>query len=75
MPLGRLENQVELKLNGTFQLLVYADDVSLEMNAEKTKFMLLLCHQNAGQNHDVRTASISFEGMVNLIYLGMTVTN
>jgi hypothetical protein len=71
------ENQVELKLNGTYQLLVYADDlnllgdnivtikkntatlinaskeVSLEVNAEKTKYMLLPRHQNAGQYHDI----------------------
>jgi hypothetical protein len=64
---------VELKLNGTHQLLVYADDVNLlddnidtiksntqtlidaskevglEVNTEKTKYMLLSHHQNAGQ--------------------------
>jgi hypothetical protein len=61
-----------LKLNGTDQLLVYADDVNLlgdnidaikknmetlidaskevglEVNTEKTKYMLLSRHQNAG---------------------------
>jgi hypothetical protein len=61
-----------LKLNGTLQLFVYADDVNLlgdnidtikkntltstdsseedglEVNAEKTKYMLLPQHQNVG---------------------------
>jgi hypothetical protein len=65
-----------LKLNGTHQLLVYADDVNLlgdntdvikkntetlidankevglEVNTEKTKYMLLSHHQNAGQSYD-----------------------
>jgi hypothetical protein len=65
---------VGLKLNGTHQLLAYADDVNLledsldtikkntkilndasketglEMNIEKTKYMLLSRHRNAGQS-------------------------
>jgi hypothetical protein len=66
------ENQVGITLNGTHQLLVYADgvnllrdyldtikknteslidaskEVSLEVNEEKTNYMLLSCHNNAG---------------------------
>jgi hypothetical protein len=66
------------KLNGTHQLLVYADDVNLlgdnintitknketlidtskkvglEVNTQKTKYMLLSHHQKAGQNHDIK---------------------
>jgi hypothetical protein len=29
-------------------------EVGLEENAEKTKYMLLSRHQNAGQNHNIR---------------------
>jgi hypothetical protein len=32
-------------------------EVGLEVNAEKTKCMLLSCHQNAGQNHDIEIAN------------------
>jgi hypothetical protein len=35
--------------------------VSLEVNTEKTKHMLLSRHQNAGQNHDMKIANRSFE--------------
>jgi hypothetical protein len=70
------ENQVGLKWNGTYQLLIYADNVNLlgdtdtvkkntatlidaskevglEVNAEKTKYMLLSRHQNSGQNYNI----------------------
>jgi hypothetical protein len=72
---------VGLKLNGTHQLLAYADDVNLlgdnvdtikkntdtftdaskkvglEINVEKTKYMLLSSHQNVGQNRDIEKAN------------------
>jgi hypothetical protein len=70
-----------LKLNGTHLLLVYADDVNLlgdnidtiKKNAEKTKYMLLSHHQNAGQNHNIKIADTSFETLAQFKYLGMTV--
>jgi hypothetical protein len=86
-------------LNGTHQLLAYADDVNLlgdnidtvkkntetlidaikevdlEINAEKTKYMLLSCHQNVDQIRDIKMANRSFENMSQFKYLGTTITN
>jgi hypothetical protein len=37
--------------------------------------MLLSRHQNAGQNHDIKTANRSFENVAQFRYLRTTVTN
>jgi len=78
-------NQDGLKLNGTHQLLAYADDVNilggiiptlkenaealvaasretgLEVNADKTKYMVMSRDQNAGRIHSVRIDNNTFE--------------
>jgi ribosomal protein S2 len=90
---------VGLKLNGTHQLLVYADDVillgdsidtikknmeilieaskkvGLEVNTEKTKYMLLSRHQYSGQSYDMKIANRCFENVAQFRYLGTTITN
>jgi hypothetical protein len=38
-------------------------EVGLEVNAEKTKYMLLSRHQNAGQNHAINISNRLFENM------------
>jgi len=90
-----------LKLNGTHQLLVYADDVNilrgsvhtikenaealvaaskeigLEVNVDKTKYMVMSHNQNAGQSHSMKSDNTrsSFERMEKFKYLGTTLTN
>jgi hypothetical protein len=46
----------------------------LEINLEKTKYMLLSRHQNAGQNRDIKTANMSVQNVSLLKYLVTTVT-
>jgi hypothetical protein len=37
--------------------------VGLKVNAENTKYMLLSCHQKAGQSHDIKIANRCFENV------------
>jgi hypothetical protein len=98
--IGRVQaNQEGLKLNGTHQLLVYADDgnilegsihvikkntealvfpskeIGLDVNAEKTKYMVMPRNQNAGQNHNIKVDNKSFERVEQFKYLGTILTN
>jgi len=92
-------NQDGLKLNGTHQLLVYADDanisvgsvyavkkntdallasskeIGLEVNADKTKYVVMSRDQNAGQSHNIKMDNSSFERVEEFRYLGTTFTN
>jgi hypothetical protein len=50
-------------------------EVGLEAKVEKTKFMLLSCDRNAGQNHEIKIAKRSFKDVAHLKYFGMTIRN
>jgi hypothetical protein len=50
-------------------------EVGLEINVEKTKYMLLSHHQNVGQTRDIKIANRSFENVSQFKYLGTKVTN
>jgi hypothetical protein len=63
------------KKNNTWTLIDASKEANLEINMEKTKYMLLSYHQNAGQNRDMKIVNRSFENVSQFKYLWTTVTN
>jgi hypothetical protein len=49
--------------------------ISLEINAKKTKYMIMSRHPNSGQNQNIRIANESFEKVTELKNLGTILTN
>jgi len=47
----------------------------LEVNADKTKYMVMSRDQNAGRSHSMKTDNSSFERVEEFKYLGTTLTN
>jgi hypothetical protein len=88
------KNQDGLQLNGTHQLLVYADgvnilegrvhtiqvntrasvfaskEIGLEVNANKTKYMVMSRNLNTGRSHTMKVDNSSLERVEEFKYLG-----
>jgi hypothetical protein len=68
------DNMGTIKKN-TKTLIDAIKEVGLEINIEKTKYMLISHHQNVGQNLNIKIANRSFESVSKFKYLGTTTTN
>ena len=55
-------------------LLVATKEIGLEVNADKTKYMVMSRDRNAGRGHSVKTDNSSIERVEEFIYLGTTLT-
>jgi hypothetical protein len=50
-------------------------DIDLEINIEKSKYMIMSRHPNSGQNQNIKIANELFEKVAKFKYLGTTLTN
>ena len=56
-------------------LVVASKEIGLEVNAGKTKYMVMSQDQNARQSHSIKIDNGSFEGVEEFKYLGKTLTH
>jgi hypothetical protein len=65
-----LGDNIDTIKKNTETLIDVSKEVGLEINVEKTKYMLLSRQQNVGQNRDMKIANRSFENVSQFRYLG-----
>jgi hypothetical protein len=70
-----LGDNIDTIKENTETLIDVSKEIGLEINIEKTKYMLLSRHQNVGRNRGIKTANRLFENVSQFKYLGTTVTN
>jgi hypothetical protein len=70
-----LGDNIDTIKNNTETLIDSSKEIGLEINVEKSMYMLLSRHQNVGQNRDIKIPNRSFENVSQLKYFGTTVTN
>jgi hypothetical protein len=56
-------------------LLEASKEVGLEVNAEKDKYIVVSCHQNSKQSHNLLIDNKSFENVAKFEYFVTSVTN
>jgi hypothetical protein len=73
--LSLLGDNIDTINKNTQTLIDASKEVGLEVNVEKTKYMLVSRDQNAGQNLEIKIGNRSFENVSQFKYFGTTGTN
>jgi hypothetical protein len=72
---GNNIDTIQQNTKNTETLMIASKEVGLEINIEKTKYIFLSRHQNAGRNRDIKIANRSFKNVSQFKYLETAVTN
>ena len=59
----------------TVVLVVDSMEIGLEVNADKSKYMVISRNQNAGRSHSIKTDDSFFERVEQFKYMEITLTN
>jgi hypothetical protein len=70
-----LGENIDTRQKNTKALLDASKEVGLEVNPEKTKYMLVSRCQKAGQRQSIKIGNRSFESVAKFKYLGTTLTD
>jgi hypothetical protein len=70
-----LGDNIDTINKNTETLINASKEVGLEVNVEKTKYMLVSRDQNADENQNIKIGNRTVENVSQFKYLGMTVTN
>jgi hypothetical protein len=69
-----LGDDIDATNKNTETLIDASKEVGLEINVEKTNYMLVSRDQNAGQNQEIKIGNRSFENVSQFKYLGTIIT-
>ena len=56
-------------------LVVASKEIGIEVNVDKSQYMIMSRDQNAGRSHSIKIDNTSFERVEEFKYLGTTLTN
>ena len=70
-----LEESIHSVKENTEALVVATKEIGLEVNADKTKYMVMFGEQTAGLSHNMKVDNSSIERVEEFKYLGTTLTN
>jgi hypothetical protein len=75
MMFNTLGKDTRTEKKDTEALAVAGKEIGLEVNAEKTEYMIIPRDQYAGQNNKITAGNNSFERVEQFIHMGRTLTN